>query len=328
MECVISKSMLRQTIEEAYLAYKDTDGGHNADYIPFLDNIDSNLFGICICLEDGDMIEIGDTDFLFGIESVSKVHTAILVMRQVGVKTLLDKIGADATGLPFNSIEAILLEKNHPSSPLVNAGAISACSMVEPIGDGRRKWNAIVDNIAELCASKPEIIQELYKSESATNFNNKSIAWLLKTYGRIYDDPSLALELYTKQCSLGVTARQLAISAATIAFDGMNPVSKKQVFDADITTKIVSLISTVGFYETTGDWLYTSGIPAKTGVGGAIMGVVPGLFGICAFSPPLDEFGNSVRAQQAIKYIANSLGINIFSSKNFAVALDDDPQTN
>ena len=200
--------------------------------------------------------------------------------------------------------------------------------MVEPIGDGRRKWNAIVDNIAELCASKPEIIQELYKSESATNFNNKSIAWLLKTYGRIYDDPSLALDLYTKQCSLGVTARQLAISAATIAFDGMNPVSKKQVFDADITTKIVSLISTVGFYETTGDWLYTSGIPAKTGVGGAIMGVVPGLFGICAFSPPLDEFGNSVRAQQAIKYIANSLGINIFSSKNFAVALDDDPQTN
>ena len=108
----------------------------------------------------------------------------------------------------------------------------------------------------------------------------------------------------------------------------MNPVSKKQVFDADITTKVVSLISTVGFYETTGDWLYTSGIPAKTGVGGAIMGVVPGLFGICAFSPPLDEFGNSVRAQQAIKYIANSLGINIFSSKNFAVALDDDPQTN
>ncbi len=328
MECAISKSMLRQTIEEAYVAYKDTDGGHNADYIPFLDNIDSNLFGICICLEDGDILEIGDTSFQFGIESVSKVHTAILVLRQVGAKGLLDKIGADATGLPFNSIEAILLEKDHPSSPLVNAGAISACSMVEPIGDPRRKWNAIVDNITDLCGSKPNLIQELYKSESGTNFNNKSIAWLLKTYERIYDDPMMSLDLYTRQCSLGVTARQLAISAATIAFDGRNPVTGIQVFDPELSSKIVSLIATVGFYQTTGDWLYTSGIPAKTGVGGAIMGVVPGLFGICAFSPPLDEFGNSVRSQQAIKYIGNSLGVNIFSSKNFAIADIASPDTN
>lgn len=311
--------MLQQTVDEAYLAYKDISEGHNADYIPYLANIDSNLFGICICLEDGSLIKVGDTDYRFGIESVSKVHTAILALRQFGAKTLLDKIGADATGLPFNSIEAILLEKDHPSTPLVNAGAICACSMIEPVGDARRKWNAIVDNITDLCGSKPELIQELYKSESATNFENKSIAWLLKNYGRIYDDPDMSLDLYTRQCSLGVTAEQLAISAATIAFDGRNPVTDKQVFDPELAPKIVSLIATVGFYQTTGDWLYTSGVPAKTGVGGAIMGVVPGLFGICAFSPPLDSVGNSVRAQQAIKYIANAWGVNIFSSKNFAI---------
>lgn len=319
MECVISQSTLKQVIEEAYLAYKDSDDGHNADYIPFLENVDRNLFGICICLKDGQLIEVGDTDFEFGIESVSKVHTAILALRQSGAKELLEKIGADATGLPFDSIAAILLEKGQPSSPLVNAGAIAACSMIEPIGDGRRKWNAIIDNITDLCGSAPNPIKELYRSEAESNFNNKSIAWLLRSYDRIYDDPALSLDLYTKQCSLGVTARQLAISAATIAFDGMNPVTKEQVFDADLTPNIVSLISTVGFYETTGNWLYTSGIPAKSGVGGAIMAVMPGLFGICAFSPPLDEHGNSVRAQQAIKYIANSLGVNIFSSKNFAI---------
>lgn len=319
MECVITKTMLKEAVEEAYLAYKDLDDGHNADYIPYLANIDSNLFGISICLEDGSVISVGDVDYRFGIESVSKVHTAILVLRQYGDKALLEKIGADATGLPFNSIEAILLEKDHPSTPLVNAGAITACSMVEPAGDSRRKWNAIVDNVTDLCGSKPELIQELYKSESATNFENKSISWLLKNYGRIYDDPEMSLDLYTRQCSLGVTATELAISAATIAFDGRNPVTGLQVFEPLLAPKILSLIATVGFYQTTGDWLYTSGIPAKTGVGGAVMGCVPGLFGICAFSPPLDSVGNSVRAQQAIKYIANTLGVNIFSSKNFTI---------
>lgn len=320
MECVISKSTLQHTIEEAYIAYRGDKGGHNADYIPYLANIDSNLFGICICLADGTVLEVGDTQYAFGIESVSKVHTAILVLRQLGAQTLLEKIGADATGLPFNSIEAILLEKDHPSSPLVNAGAISACSLVEPVGDAKRKWNAIVDNITDLCGSKPKLIQELYKSETATNFQNKSIAWLLKEYSRIYDDPDMSLDLYTRQCSLGITAQQLAISAATIAFDGINPVTNERVFDSGLSPKIVSLISTVGFYQHTGDWVYTSGIPAKTGVGGAVMGVLPGLFGICAFSPPLDGAGNSVRAQQAIKYICNSLGLNIFSTNNFVIA--------
>ena len=132
---------------------------------------------------------MGDTDYRFGIESVSKVHTAILALRQYGAKEILDKIGADATGLPFNSIIAILLENDHPSTPLVNAGAISACSMVQPIGDSAKKWDAIVENVTDLCGSAPQLIDELYKSESDTNFNNRSIAWLLKNYNRIYDDP-------------------------------------------------------------------------------------------------------------------------------------------
>ena len=303
---------LNAVVNEAYEKIKGDDGGNNADYIPFLAKVPSKLFGISVCLPDGEIVEAGDTDYVFGIESVSKVPTAILAMQQYGADTILQKIGADATGLPFNSIMAILLENDHPSTPLVNAGAITACSMVKPVGNSDGKWKSITDFLAGLCGSPLVLQDELYKSESATNFNNRSIAWLLKNYNRIYDDPDMSLDIYTRQCSMGVTARQLSICGGTIANRGVNPVTKKKVFDAELTSKIVAMIASVGFYEHTGDWIFTSGIPAKTGVGGGIVGVLPGVMGIAAFSPKLDGSGNSVRAQNAIKYITNKLGLNLF----------------
>ena len=173
--------------------------------------------------------------------------------------------------------------------------------------------------MTDLMGSTPRVIDELYASESETNFNNRSIAWLLKEYDRIYDDPMEALDLYTRQCSLGVTAEQLAISGATIATDGKNPVTGAQVFDASLAPKIISLMTAVGFYQRTGDWIYETGLPAKTGVGGAVMGVMPGLFGVCAFAPPLDEAGNSVKAQAALHHIMNTLGINVFSNTKYEI---------
>lgn len=319
MQKKISISQIKDAAQEAFDLYKTNTDGKNADYIPYLANINKNLFGISICLLNGQTIQLGDTEYKFGIESVSKVHTAILVLRQYGAQQLLEKIGADATGLPFNSIFAILLENDHPSTPLVNAGAIAACSMVKPIADPENKWKAIVDNITDLCGSAPQLIDELYKSESETNFNNRSIAWLLKNYNRIYDDPTMSLDLYTRQCSLGITATQLSICGATIANNGTNPVTRKQIFDTALSPKITSLIATVGFYEHTGDWLYTSGIPAKTGVGGGVMGTLPGLFGIAAFAPPIDNAGNSVKAQLAIKHIMNKLGLSVFSGDQVTI---------
>ncbi len=319
MDKKITIAQIKEVAQQAYDLYKTNTDGKNADYIPYLANINKNLFGISICLLNGQTIEVGDSEYRFGIESVSKVHTAILVLRQYGAKELLEKIGADATGLPFNSIIAILLENDHPSTPLVNAGAITACSMVKPVGDSKQKWDAIVANITDLCGSAPQLIDELYKSESATNFNNRSIAWLLKNYNRIYDDPDMSLDLYTRQCSLGITAKQLSVAAATVANLGLNPVTKKQVFDAELSPKITSMISTVGFYEHTGDWLYTSGIPAKTGVGGGVMGVLPGQFGISAFAPPIYQAGNSVKAQLAIKYVMNKLGLNVFNGHRVTI---------
>lgn len=309
----ISKERMRSLIDEAYEKFKDDKTGKNADYIPYLARVDSKLFGIAACMPDGEIIAVGDCDYIFGVESVSKVMTAILILEQYGADTILHMIGADATGMPFNSVMAILLEKNHPTTPLVNAGAISAVSMVRPVGNSDDKWKAIVDNIERLCGERPRLIEELYKSESVSNFNNRAIAWLLKHYNRIYDDPDMSLDLYTRQCSLGITARQLAICGATIANGGVNPVTKEKVFEKRLAPKITAMLAAVGFYEHTGDWMFTSGLPAKTGVGGGIMGVLPGRFGIAAFAPPLDGSGNSVKAQKALRYIMNRLEAGVYS---------------
>ena len=289
----IDNATVREAVQQAYERCKNETGGKNADYIPYLANVPSTLFGIAACLPDGEVIAVGDTDYKFGIESVSKVPTAILAMNQYSAQEVLTKIGADATGLPFNSIMAILLENDHPSTPLVNAGAISACSMVQPVGDSDGKWKAITGFIEGLAGSQVEVIDE---------------------------DPDMALDIYTRQCSIGVTAKQLATMAATIANGGKNPVTKQQVFKPELSPKIASMMATVGFYEHTGDWLFTTGLPAKTGVGGGIMGVVPGVMGVAAFAPPLDEAGNSVKAQKALAYIAGHLNLNIFGTTRCVMA--------
>ena len=315
----IRKEELKIAVHEAYLKFKDCKEGRNANYIPYLANIEDNLFGIAVCLPDGEIMSVGDCGYMFGIESISKVATALLVLKEYGSGTLLDMIGADATGMPFNSIMAILLENDHPSTPLVNAGAIAAVSMVRPVGEAQRKWEAIKENIEKLCGSEVTLIDELYRSESVSNHNNRAIAWLLKSYNRIYDEPELSLDLYTRQCSLGVTATQLSTMAATIACGGYNPKTKETVFPGNLTSRITSLMATVGFYERTGDWMFSCGLPAKSGVGGGIMGVLPGAFGIAAFSPPIDSAGNSVRAQLAIRYIMEELKLHIFGCEKFVM---------
>ena len=316
----IDKTSVGEALRAAYDHCKTETGGKNADYIPYLKNVAQNLFGIAACLPDGTLLTVGDTEFRFGIESVSKVPTALLAMEQYSDHEVLRKIGADATGLPFNSIMAILLENDHPSTPLVNAGAISACSMIKPVGESAGKWESIVNFLTALAGSPVEVIDELYRSESDTNFNNRSIAWLLKNYGRIYDDPMMALDLYTRQCSLGVTASQLATAAATIANGGVNPTTGKRVFRTELTPRIVSLMATVGFYEHTGDWLFQTGLPAKSGVGGGIMAVVPGVMGLAAFAPPLDAAGNSVKAQKALAFLSRQLELNLFGTTRCTVA--------
>ena len=319
MDRRITKEELKIAVTEAYKQFKENNEGKNANYIPYLASVDSDLFGIAVCLPGGETITVGDCNYRFGIESISKVATALLVLKDYGPETIMDMIGADATGMPFNSVLAILLENEHPSTPLVNAGAISAVSMVRPVGNSRGKWESILNNINELCGCKVELIDELYKSESTSNHNNRAIAWLLKGYERIYDDPEISLDLYTRQCSLGVTAKELSIMAATIACGGYNPVTKRKVFPPLLTEKITSMIATVGMYEYTGDWMFKFGLHANSGVVGGIMGVLPVIFGIAAFAPPIYKAGNSVKSQLALRYIMEQLRLNIFNGKRIVV---------
>lgn len=321
MEKRITKKELSAIVNDAYEHCRKIKEGNNASYIPYLAKENSDLFAISLCFVDGDTINVGDYDYVFGMESISKVATALLILKEYGCETILNMIGADATGLPFNSIMAILLENNHPSTPLVNAGAIAAVSMVSPVGNKEQKWKAIYENINALCGGHTKLIDELYHSEALSNFNNRSIAWLLKNYNRVYDDPELSLDLYTKQCSLGVTNEQLSTFAATIANGGVNPRNGTRIFESRLSAKIISMMASVGFYEHSGNWLFSSGIPAKSGVSGGVMGVLPGLFGISAFAPPIDTAGNSVRAQAAIKYIMEKSGLNIFDG--CSVRIDD-----
>lgn len=309
----LTHGLVREALLSAHVKFSADLGGKNADYIPYLANVDSSLFGIAVTMMDGEVISVGDSEYKFGIESISKVATALLAMSQHSADEVLAKIGADATGLPFNSIMAMLIENEHPSTPLVNAGAISACSMIEPQGSLDGKWAAIMGFMKSLTASELIVIDELYKSECETNFNNKAIAWLLKNYDRIYDDPDLSLDLYTRQCSVGITTQQLSTMAATIANSGMNPISQELVYKPNLSAHMISMMATSGMYERTGDWMFSTGVPAKSGVAGAIMGVAPGVMGIAAFSPALDETGNSVRAQKALAYVANRLNLNLYS---------------
>ncbi|MDE6283377.1 MAG: glutaminase A [Muribaculaceae bacterium] len=314
MSRLLTREQIAQAAEAAYTIARVDNGGHNAHYIPYLANVPSDLFALTVTLPDGQVFSYGDDAYVFGIESVSKVATAILAMQQWSPEMVLRKIGADATGLPHSSIFSILLENGHPSTPLVNAGAISTCSMIKPLGNPVGKWKAIVDNMAALFGSEPTLIDELYRSESDTNYKNRSITWLLKKYDRLYDDPMMSLDLYTRQCSLGVTCRQLSAMAATIANEGVNPLTRLRAFAQEISPKIVSMMASVGFYQHTGDWMFSSGLPAKTGVGGGIVGVLPGLLGIAAFSPRLDAAGNSVRAQAAIKQFMQTLELGIYNN--------------
>ena len=322
MKKEISIAQIEQALHEAHDLYRDNHDGKNADYIPYLAGVDSQLFGISVCLTDGHLIEVGDTQYRFGIESVSKVHTAILVLRQYGADKLLSMIGADATGLPFNSIVAILLENDHPSTPLVNAGAISQraawCSPPATpscqVGGHRRQHHPALGQ-----RSRPDrrALQVGVGHQLQQPLHRLAVEKLQphlrrpRPVARPLHPPVLAGHHRPTAGRLRGHHRQQREST---------PRRANRCSTLRWHSKITSLISTVGFYERTGDWLYTSGIPAKSGVGGGILGVLPGVMGISAFAPPIDEAGNSVKAQLAVRYIMNKLGLSVFSGDSVIVS--------
>ena len=273
-----------------------------------------DLFGLCVVGTNGAVYGAGDFDHLFSIMSVSKPFVFALVCQELGAEEARRRLGVNATGLPFNSLEAIERGKDGRTNPMVNSGAIATTSLV-PGEDSRSRWRFIHEGLSRFAGHELPMNEEVLASATATNARNQAIARLLQACGRIELEPAEAVDLYTRQCSLSVTAKDLAIMGATLADGGVNPLTRVRVVDADCCGYALAVMVTAGLYENSGDWLYDIGLPGKSGIGGGIVTVSPGKGGLGTFAPPLDQAGNSVRGQLAARFLSEALGLSLFASK-------------
>jgi glutaminase len=310
-----TRDQLQAVVNEAYDKFKSDTEGKNADYIPVLAEVDPKLFGVVAVATDGQTISEGDIDHPFSIQSISKVFTLALAMDELGANEVFAKIGSEPTGRPFNSVEAVVDMPTHAGNPFVNAGAIATVSVIQA-SNADAKWQKILTYYGKVAGEKLSLLEDVYKSEAATNTGNRALAALLLKYERIYADPLESVDVYTKQCSVGVTAKQLAIMGATLANNGINPITHEQAIQRDNVPEILATMTMAGLYDGSGNWAWHVGLPAKSGVGGGIVAVVPGKGAIAVFAPPLDQAGNSVKAQKTIAYVADKLGINLFSPRS------------
>lgn len=306
------REQVEAIVKEAYEKFRSDTSGKNADYIPYLAQVDSKMFGIAIVTTDNQVFAIGDVKYSFSIQSISKVFTLALAMEELGADTVFQKVGSEPTGRAFNSPIAVVDMPTHTGNPFVNAGAIATTSLISG-RDENEKWNKILEFYSKVAGEKLVLIDEVYKSEAATNTGNKALSYLLAKYDRIYADPFESVDVYTKQCSVGVNAVQLARMGATLANNGINPSTGQRVIKEEDVPHILSTMAMAGLYDGSGGWAWNVGLPAKSGVGGGIVAIAPGKGAIAVFAPPLDEAGNSVKAQKVIDYVAQKLNYNLFS---------------
>jgi len=309
----LEHDQIDQLLRQAHERYADVDEGLLAHYIPVLGQADPNLFGIAMSHVGGSVHSVGDCGYHFSIQSISKMFVYALVLQEHGREAVRERIGVNNTGMSFNSVMAFELNNGHPMNAMVNAGAIATTSMI-PGKTAAKKWENVREGLSAFAGRSLSLDDEVYHSESLANERNKALGYLLKSNGRLDEDPFDAVDVYTKQCSLNVTAHDLAIMGATLADGGVNPVTGQRVVDADVCRDTLAVVATNGLYERSGEWLFEIGIPAKSGVSGGIVAVAPGKGAIGAFSPPLDMAGNSVRAQLAIGQLSRAMGLNLFAS--------------
>jgi glutaminase len=316
-----NKAQVEAVVREAYEKFKTDNSGKNADYIPYLAQVDSKLFGVAVVTTDNQVFTLGDIKYSFSIQSISKVYSLALAMEELGPEKVFEKVGSEPTGRAFNSVFAVADMPTHTGNPLVNAGAIATVSLISA-KTADEKWNKILDFYSRAAGEKLTLIDEVYKSEAATNAGNKALSMLLAKYERIYADPFESVDVYTKQCSVGVNVAQLARMGATLANNGKNPATGEQVIKADDVPYILSTMTMAGLYDGSGGWAWHVGLPAKSGVGGGIVAIIPGKGAIAVFAPPLDAAGNSVKAQKVIEYVATKLDLNLFSPRSVGLKGD------
>lgn len=301
-------------VDEAHARFRDHRDGEVARTYPALAAVPPDRFGICVAGVAGRVFSAGDAEEAFTIMSVSKPFVFALVCDRLGPEEARRRLGVNGTGLPFNSLAAVERSADGRTNPMVNAGAIATTSLA-PGATAAERWAFLRDGLARFAGRPLALDDAVYASAAATNARNHGIARLLESYGRVYCDPSEAVDLYTRQCALRVSARDLAVMGATLADGGVNPVSGERVIDAATCHHTLAVMLTAGLYETSGDWLYDVGLPAKSGIGGGIVTVSPGKGGMGTFAPRLDAAGNSVRGQLAARFLSARLGMDLLVSK-------------
>jgi len=308
---------VQELVEAAYERFRLNGDGANSEVYPALARVSPDLFGICVAATDGHVYAAGDLDAAFALMSVAKPFVFALVCQAIGPAEARRLVGANATGLPFNSLDAVRQSDDGRTNPMVNPGAIATTSLA-PGDTAEEKWRAIHEVLSGFAGRTLELDEETYASASATNHRNRELAGLLESRARIFCDPAIALDLYTRQSCLTVTARDLAVMGATLADGGVNPLTGSGVIDAALCHHTLAVMTTAGLYETSGDWLYDVGLPAKSGIGGGIVTVSPGKGGLGTYAPRLDEAGNSVKGQRAARFLSQQLGLDLFVSRPVA----------
>ncbi|MGG6293383.1 glutaminase A [Leptolyngbya sp. AN02str] len=299
-------------LEELHRKYQPLTDGAIANYIPELAKADPDCFGICVVTKDGHVYEVGNTQTLFTIQSISKVFVYGMALQDHGRDYLLTRVGVEPTGDAFNAI--ILDEQSkRPYNPMVNAGAIAVTSLIKGTGPTER-LNRMLDMFRDFIGHDIFVDVSVFMSERTTGHRNRAMAHLMRNFGMIDDRIDEALDLYFQQCSVTVDCRDLAVMAATIANHGINPITHTQALDSGYIRDLLSVMYTCGMYNFAGQWSHEVGLPAKSGVSGGIMVVVPNQFGLAVFSPPLDARGNSVRGIEVCKEISNHYGLHLFDS--------------
>jgi glutaminase len=306
--------VVRRVLAAVHAEVSLVTAGENSDVYPALAAADPDRFGLSVVGTDGQVFDFGDARQSFSLMSVAKPFTFALVCAHLGSGRAREELGANATGQAFNAVEPVLAARGGRTNPMVNAGAIATCSRLP--GDGvEERWTGLLHGLSAFAGRELVIDQDLYAGVSATNFRNREITAALDAKGALAGDPDAALELYTRQSSVLVTAHDLAVMSATLADGGVNPVTRTRVIAQALCQPVLAVMATAGMYERSGDWLYDVGLPGKSGIGGGVLTVSPGKAGLGSFSPRLDAAGNSVRGVLAATRLAAELGLGLFSSR-------------
>lgn len=309
---LISGSPIERYLKELHARYSALSEGQVADYIPELAKADPGWFGICIATRDGHVYEVGDTRQAFTIQSISKALSYGLALQDRGEDYMLSRVGVEPSGEAFNAI-SLKPETGAPFNPMINAGAIATCGQILATG-GQTRIQRIQAYLSSCAGRQLDVNQQVYRSESDTGHRNRAIGWMLRNFDILGEEPTEILETYFQQCAIQVNCRDLALMGATLANQGRNPLTRDQAVDPEVVDNVLSVMSTCGMYDYSGEWIYRVGLPAKSGVGGGILAVLPGQLGIGIFSPPLDAQGNSARGIKVCGDLSRDLALHLFAN--------------